>query len=373
MHINRARPPHHVHAVDAAGGARAKRNLPVMDMAVEEYVMGTAHLFEEKPSAAQQAEDGRWVGRRWVAGGAEAPALAVRPLEEQAAALAAAQRGAAPPQQPPVAAAGGGAGGGGAAGVVELPGPELVEPREAAPWLERPAGVAGRLFFIGWLDPERRFELYRDEGGREYVRPAGGSGWVERGEFERRWRLLMESLGGSNVVVVSEPMGVRVVLVRGEGGGWLRLAYDPGTNSYRLEPADARWLADRLLHTAAGAWAGSVRFHRVEDVLRLVREEADALLFGGVEEALRRARLKDLFPELRGHRWVPMALVWDALVRRLGREGVRVSFGDDRQLYKEFYDLVMDITLNPHKYSWKEIKERVGQMMARSAQRAATG
>jgi len=268
---------------------------------------------------------------------------------------------AAPSQQPVVAPAQSpqqGGAGGSAAVTVELPKPVLEERPREIPWAtSRPEGAQGRLVFLGWLDPERHFELWRDESGREFVRHVGGQ-WYGRAELESAWRRLVdEVLSRSNVVEVVPPYGLRTVLVR-EGGRWLEVRYNPERNTYEKVPADVGWVAQLLLHAAAGTTPYAVRATTVSDPGALVRDFPSDLVFRGVDEALRLARLKELLG-VSG----PSAITWDAIAERLRREGVPVSF-PDRETYDRFKALVEDVTRHPEKYTWEKIREEAKRIFS---------
>jgi hypothetical protein len=267
-----------------------------------------------------------------------------------------------PPSQQPVTPAQGPQRGGGEASAatapVELPKPVLEERPREIPWaVSRPEGAQGRMLFLGWLDPERHFELWRDEAGREFVRHIGGQ-WYGRAELESAWRRLVdEVLSRSNVVEVVPPYGTRRVLVK-EGGRWFEVRYDPERNVYEKVPADVGWVVWQLLYTAAGLSPYAVRATTVSDPGALVRDFPSALVFWGVDDALRLARLKKLLGVSS-----PSAFVWDAIAERLRREGVPVSF-PDRETYDRFMALVEDVARHPERYTWEKIREEAKRIFS---------
>jgi len=152
--------------------------------------------------------------------------------------------------------------------------------------------------------------------------------------------------------------GAGNVYVYTPSAGWQKLEYKPDSNAYSLVPVSSQDI------TAEVAKLGGTGY-KVEPQLaeKLAREEPHALMWGGVEEALRYARLRETFPELAKEKWITEADVQNVITQRLEGYGWRST---TREEYEALRALAKVVAQNPD--AWKAVEEGI-QKQLEEAQR----
>jgi len=198
---------------------------------------------------------------------------------------------------------------------------------------------------LGVTQPQQPSQLSRPISAEEYI---------------ARTEHLYESHAQSPVSEYSVvKTGAGNVYVYTPSAGWQRLEYKPDSNAYSLSPASLQDI------TAEVAKLGGTGY-KLDPVLawKLAEQEPHALMWGGVEEALRYARLREAFPELKGEKWITEADVQSAITRRLESYGWRP---DTVEKYEALRDLARAVAQSPD--VWKAVEAGLSRQLE-EAQRA---
>jgi hypothetical protein len=152
--------------------------------------------------------------------------------------------------------------------------------------------------------------------------------------------------------------GAGNVYVYTPSAGWQRLEYNPGSNTYSLAPASEKDIAAEISKLGGTGY-------KLDPVLaeKLAKEEPHALMWYGVEDALRYAKLRGTFPELAKEKWITEADVQSAIARRLESYGWRPT---TREEYDALRSLSRAVMQNPD--VWKPVESSI-QRQLEEAQR----
>jgi hypothetical protein len=121
--------------------------------------------------------------------------------------------------------------------------------------------------------------------------------------------------------------------------GWQKLEYKPDSNTYSLAPASPRDITAEVQRLGATGY-------KLDPALaeKLAEKEPHALMWGGVEEALRYARLREAFPELAKEKWITEADVQNVITQRLEAYGWKP---DTVEKYEALRSLSQTVTQSP--------------------------
>ncbi|MEM3973704.1 MAG: hypothetical protein QW320_04985 [Ignisphaera sp.] len=206
---------------------------------------------------------------------------------------------------------------------------------------------SGKLTFVGWADPEKRFEVWRDESGKQYVRAVGSGAWFRGEDFAKAQAEAQKMLQQLNVVEVQTNPQLGSVTQRyfKEGDKWYTLQYDPQTNSYKKVEVPAEEIQQTVFDKLLGAPV-NVSGYYIQDIEKYAQQAPREFVFYGALDAVRTARLKEIFPEL-ADKGVSFADVRDAISSRLRKLGISPS-------YDVVNALAQTVLNNPD--AWKDIE-----------------
>ena len=155
---------------------------------------------------------------------------------------------------------------------------------------------SGKLTFVGWADPEKRFEVWRDESGKQYVRAVGSDAWFRGEDFAKAQAETQKTLQQLNVVELQTNPQLNSVVQRyfKEGDKWYTLQYDPQTNSYKKVEVPAEKIQQTIFDKMLGAPV-NVSGYNIQDIEKYAQQAPGAFVFSGVADAVRDAKLKQVF------------------------------------------------------------------------------
>ncbi|MCI4408468.1 MAG: hypothetical protein JHC26_05205, partial [Thermofilum sp.] len=208
--------------------------------------------------------------------------------------------------------------------------------------------TSGKLTFVGWADPEKRFEVWRDENGKQYIRAVGSDAWFRGEDFAKAQAEAQKTVQQLNVVELQTNPQLNSVTQRyfKEGDRWYTLQYDPQTNSYKKVEVPAEKIQQTIFDKLLGAPV-NVSGYNIQDIEKYAQKAPSEFVFSGVPDAIRTAKLKEIFPELANKESITLADVWDIISSRLQKYGVSPS-------YDILKALSQTVFTNPD--AWKDIE-----------------
>jgi hypothetical protein len=157
------------------------------------------------------------------------------------------------------------------------------------------------------------------------------------------------SLTDYNIIITSAGN----IYVKTESG-WQKLEYNPQSDSYSLASVDFNDIFSEVNRLGGTGY-------RLDPQLaeKIAREEPHVLMWYGVEDALRYAKLKETFPELQKEKWITEADVQNVITQRLESYSWKP---DTREKYETLKSLSESVFRNPE--VWTEVEKDINRQLA---------
>jgi hypothetical protein len=217
----------------------------------------------------------------------------------------------------------------------------------------------GSLTFVGWADPERRYEVWQDASGKQYVRNIGGN-WYRGEDVAKAQAESQRMLQQVNALETQYNPQLNSVVQRyfKEGDKWYTLQYDPQTNSYKKVEGPAEKIQQTIFDKLLGASSLNIQGYNIPNIEKYAVQEPHAFTWYGPEYARSYGKLRETFPELKNEKWITEADVQNVLSQRLEKYGWRP---DTREKYEQLRELSFAVLHNPD--IWTEVEKDINRQL----------
>jgi len=225
----------------------------------------------------------------------------------------------------------------------------------AEPWAGSPVTrqtSIGTLTFVGWADSGRHYEVWQDASGRQYVRNIGGN-WYRGEDVAKAQAESQKMLQQLNVLETQYNPQLNSVTQRyfREGDKWFTLEYNPQSNSYTRVEVQTEKLQQDIFGKMLGSPSLNIQGYNIPGIEKYAVREPHAFTWYGPEYAVRYAKLREVFPELKNEEWITGADVWNVVRSRLEKYGWRP---DTTERINQLQTLTDVIYNNPD--AWKDVQ-----------------